>query len=446
MALAFNRKRSPALSAPAICLGTALFAPLLGAEDLRDTVVRALNASPEVAEAANLHRARGEELEQARAGYRPSLDLLAGYGYEYTDSPGSRASGKDSVELGRGEFGLQARQPLFDGWATRNDVERQESRMASALANLDAVAEAVAARAAASYIDLLRFDRLKQLSGQSLEVHLRIQDQVRLRSDAGVGRKADLEQVNARVALAEANLVAAQVNVVDAQTAYRRAVGDMPPQTLERPLPASDTLPSTLEEAVDLARTANPKVHVATADIAAAEARNRFARRANYPTLDLEVSANMNNDIDGISGYNNDLEAMLRLRYNLYRGGADAARIRETAYNVNEAREVRNLTYRQLEEEVRLAWAAYEATARQVPLLAAQERAAEATREAYEKQFNIGQRTLIDLLNSENEVLQARQSLVNAESDRLLAYYRLLQAMGATLDHFGLEPVAVPDD
>jgi adhesin transport system outer membrane protein len=125
------------------------------------------------------------------------------------------------------------------------------------------------------------------------------------------------------------------------------------------------------------------------------------------------------------------------MRYNLFRGGTDAARKRATAHNINEAKDIRDRSVRQLEESIRLAWAAFQATAAQVPLLERQVVAAKATRDAYAKQFNIGQRTLLDVLNSENEVLQGRESLVETRADHLLAQYRVLEAMGMLVDNFG---------
>jgi len=416
---------------------TASYVASASAVTLTEAVDQALEASPEVARAITVWEARQQEVSQARAGYRPTVDLRAGYGWERTDSPGTRAAGSEERELERGEFGLDATQMLFDGWGTASEVERQEARTRSAVAEVAAVAESIAADAVAAYVDLWRFSELEALSERSLQVHLRIQDQIRLRSDAGVGRRADLDQVESRVALTEANLVAAQVNRIDAETTYRRVMGQFPDSGLVMPAVEPSRLPASLEEALDQAKAANPRLAVAASDIAAAQALHRSAKQFKYPRLTLELSGNLDNNLDGVEGYNNDVSAMLRLRYNLYRGGADSARIQETAYNVSEAKEVRNLTTRQLEEAVRLAWTAYGATARQVPLLETQVTSAIATREAYEMQFNIGQRTLIDLLNSENEVLQGQVSLVDARADRLLAYYRLLEAMGRLVEHFG---------
>jgi len=408
------------------------------AADLREVVREALSTNPDVAEARNQWLARREEVRQAEGGFLPSVDLTAGIGYEYTNDPGTRAGNSGSTDLNRTELGLAVRQMLFDGWGTQSEVVRQRARTDSAAARLLAVGETTAMKATQAYVDLQRYRELHAITAESLATHKRIQDQIRLRSEAGVGRRADLEQIKSRVALAEVNLVAADVNLQDAHTTFQRVVGTLPsgdhaPATL-----APDALPGTLQRALEIAQANNPVLHTAAADIEAARAQHEAAKQYDYPRFDLEVGGNLNDNISGTEGYANDMAAMLRMRYNLYRGGSDAARKRATGYNINAAQDVRDRSVRQLEESVRLAWAAFEATRAQLPFLQSQVDAARATRDAYQKQFNIGQRTLLDLLNSENEVTQARQSLVDTTTDHLLAQYRLLEATGALTDHLGV--------
>ena len=404
--------------------------------DLAGVVRETLSTNPDVAEARDRWLARREEVRAAEGGFLPSLDLNAGIGYEYTDSPSTRARDDDSNELTRTELGLAARQMLFDGWGTRSEVSRQQARANSAAAQLLSVGESTAIKAARAYVDLQRYKDLRQISKENLDIHIRIQDQIRLRSEAGVGRRADYEQVRSRVALAEVNLVAADVNLLDAHTTFQRVVG-RPPKAGYAPaeIPPG-TFPESLQQALGIAQTNNPVLHTAAADIEAARAQHDAAKQYDYPRFDLELDGNMNDDIDGTEGEVDDMSAMLRMRYNLYRGGTDAARKRATAHNINEAMDIRDRSVRQLDETTRLAWAAYEATAAQVPLLERQVVAAKATRDAYAKQFNIGQRTLLDVLNSENEVLQGRESLVETRAEHLLAQYRVLEAMGALVDSF----------
>jgi adhesin transport system outer membrane protein len=413
--------------------------PSVQAQGLADTVREALRNSPDIAEARNRWLARTEEIREAQGGYRPSIDLDAGIGYESTNSPGTRAAGRGTEELTRRELGVSVRQMLFDGWGTRSEVQRQQAREESAAARLLATGEATALAAVRAYTDLGRYQAIREISDQSLATHLRIEDQIRLRSEAGVGRRADYDQVKARVALAEVNLIAADVNLRDARSTFERVVGrpaSLDPIMLDGLTP--EGLPASEDEALTTARGGNPLLEVAAADILAARAQADAARQNDYPRLDLELGARRDADIDGVEGDVEEVQAMLRLRYNLYRGGADSARKRVTAYNLGEAQDVRDRALRELQESVRLAWAAYQATRAQLPLLERQVDSAVATRDAYEQQFNIGQRTLLDLLNSENEVFQARQAVVEAKADNTIAQFRLIEAMGELVDRLGV--------
>ena len=425
---------------------TVVLAYLLGAgnaalaqdRDVSVVVREALLSNPDVAEARSQWLARREEVRQAEGAYLPTIDLNAGFGYEYTNSPGTRAAGRDATEFERNEFGVNIRQMLFDGRGTESEVSRQQARTNSAAARLLTVGQSTAMKAVAAYVDLQRFREQRDISVESLTIHKRIQDQIRLRSEAGVGRRADYEQVNSRVALAEVNLLAAEVNLEDARTTFQRVVGTMPSGGYGSAELAAGVVPDSLQRVLDVARANNPVLHTAAADIEAARAQHEAARQFDYPRFDLELGGNLNDDLSGTEGYANDMAAMVRMRYNLFRGGSDAARKRVTEHNIDEAKSIRDRSVRQLEESVRLAWAAFEVTHAQLPLLESQIVSARATRDAYEKQFNIGQRTLLDVLNSENEVLQARQSVVNTRADHLLAQYRLLEAMGTLIDQLAV--------
>ena len=432
-----------------LCLLPVVVALPASARDvgLSEVVREALTTSPDVTEARNQWMARREEVRQAEGGFLPSIDLNAGIGVESTDSPTTRSTQDGSNELTRKELGLTLTQMLFDGWGTHNEVKRQEARTASAAARLIAVGGSTAMQAVQAYVDLGRRQALRDISEESLRIHKRIEDQIRLRSEAGVGRGADLDQVLSRSTLAEVNLVAADVNLLDAQTTFRRAVGRPPGERVISPkVLGPDVLPGSLERALEIAQANNPVLRIAAADIEAARAQHEAAKQFDYPRFDLEVGGNLNDDIGGVEGHNDDVSAMIRMRYNLFRGGTDKARKRATAHNINEAKDVRDRSLRQLEESIRLAWAAYQATESQLPLLVSRVDAALATRNAYEKQFNIGQRTLLDLLNSETEVLQARQAVVETRADMVLAQYRVLEAMGALIDHTGVADVLVTAD
>ena len=322
---------------------------------------------------------------------------------------------------------------LFDGFATKNEVERQQERVNSEAFRLQGSAEITGLRAVEVFLDVLRRYDLLALTRNNLAEHQKIQRLVEKRSEQGVGRKADLDQVRTRVALAETNVVAAENNLADANTNYLRVVGELP-KNLQRPADSTPGLPPNQQQAIAMALTDNPTLKSAFVDVDAARAQHRAARSPLYPRFDLELESGWNDNLDGVRGIDNDRSVMIRMRYNLFRGGADMARRRQTAHLINEAAEVRNRTCRQVVESVRLSWAARESLARQLGSIQRQVNFSQRTRAAYEKQFTIGRRTLLDLLDSENELFLSNQDLINAKFDHAFASYRILAAMGRLIE------------
>jgi outer membrane protein, adhesin transport system len=409
----------------------------VAAASLEDTVRQTLATNPDVQFSINERRSRDAEVRQAWAGFLPAVDVVAGLGRESTNSPLTRGAGEDWPSLTRREAGVVGRQMIFDGMATRHEVARQRARVDAAAYTVFGTAEVVALRAAEVYLDVLRRQELLALAEENLGTHERIHDQIRLRSETGVGRRADLEQAEGRLALARANVIAEETNLEDAQTNFLRVVGELPGD-LERPaVPAA--IPSSLTELVDLALARHPVLRSAEADVEQAAAQRRAARSPFYPRFDIELARNWGRDLDGLRGVNEDWSAVLRMRYNLVRGGADLARRAQTVHQVSQAQDVRDRTSRQVIESVRLSWTAHSAIARQIEYLRRHMEAAAATRTAYAQQFNIGQRSLLDVLDSEAEWFEASRAHTNAAYDGLFAQYRILAGMGALLENLGVE-------
>lgn len=404
---------------------------------LEETVEQTLRTNPEMLAAIHEYESRKQEVKQAKADYLPHLSVSAGTGEEERIAP---ATGNEPVELTRSELGLHARQLVFDGFATTAEIARQQARVDSASYGSIDTAESLALRTAEVYLNVLRHAELMELTQESLWEHQNIHDQMKLRSQTGVGSKADLDQIAARLALANANLIVAKNNLADAQTNFYRVTAVFPQiQNMARPnMPKN--LPADINEAVDLATERHPVLLSAKADVEAAQAQYKASASRFMPRLDLEVDKRWDEDIGGIEGEDEDLIFALRLTYDLYSGGANKARRKQTASLLEQAREIRNNSRRQAVESMQLSWNAYEALSVQIDYLQAHVKAAQSTKEAYAKQFNIGRRTLLDLLNTETEVVEARRSLINAEYDRLFSSYRIFKASGRLLGSLGVKP------
>jgi adhesin transport system outer membrane protein len=422
----------------AIVIPLCISVGIANADTLQEAVDATVKTNPDVLAATHERQAVSKEVDQAKAGYYPTLDLAVGTGWEMTDNPSTRASGRGEVHLNRDEASLNLRQMLFDGFETPNEVDRQEARTNSRAFGVFSAAENTALDAVLAYHNVLRQQKLVELAQTNLEAHQRTHDQIMLRAERGVGRKADMEQSLGRLALAEANLKSEQANLRDAETAYIRVVG-MPPSSLSLPDSPISMLPASVDEAIATAIENHPTLRLANYDVESAQAQHATAKAPFYPDLHFELGTRADHDIDGQEGKDKDITAMLRLRYNLYNGGRDSARREETAFLINQAAEIRNNTHRQVEESVRLSWNAWQTLNAQMPAREQHVQSSEKARDAYQQQFSLGQRTLLDLLDSENEVFRARTALVNTKYDELYAMYRILNSMGMLLQGLNVE-------
>lgn len=416
------------------------------AETLAEVLSQTLESNPEVRIDAARRMAVDEALSQARGGYFPKIDINYGKGRERRDNRTIKdeiaAQGDSGTSLGQQRYDrlLTLNQMLFDGFATSSEVSRNEARLASAAHKLAATSEQIALKAAEAYLEVLRLQEIIILTRQNLEVHERTYDQIKLRASSGVGRKSDLDQIEARLALSRANLTAAEANLQVANINYKLVVGVMPVSLVRPAAPDIGLLPKNADDAVVQSLANNRILKSASADVDAAQAQHRGAKAALSPRLDLELGAQRNDLQNKYHTYPTDdnTYAMLRLRYNLFKGGADLARIGETKHLTYEAQEIRNRAERQLEQSVRLSWNAYVSARDRLPNLGQHASSSLLTREAYTKQFAIGQRTLIDLLDSENEYYTASVNYVNGQYVELFSRYRILADIGQLIQSLGV--------
>jgi adhesin transport system outer membrane protein len=430
-----------AAGAPLVWLAAAGFA---GATTLEDTVQASLDNNPDVGVVQADREAIDQELRQARAGYLPSLDLRGAVGPEFTNSVGTRErntrppGGDASTTLMRYESQITLSQMLFDGFATRSEVQRQLSRVDSAAHRVQQAAEFVGLDAIEAHLDVLRNRVLVELARENLAEHQRLGGKVRQLEAQGASSIADVHQSEARVAAAQTAVATATGNLRDAQARYISVVG-IPAEGLEDPVVPVAAVPESQDAAAAKAAVDNPTVEVANADIEVAKAELTGSRAGNYPRLDIEAGAAANKNLDGIKGGDVDAQALLVLRYNLFRGGADVAREREAFSRLGEARERLRQAQRDAERDARVAYNALATAQARVESLRATVEAQRATRDVYAQQFDLGQRSLLDLLDAENELFVARSNLTTAQFTEMFGVYRVLAVDGDLLTTLNID-------
>ncbi|RQS56505.1 MULTISPECIES: TolC family outer membrane protein [unclassified Burkholderia] len=421
----------PLLAVLALASALAAASSLAAAQSLQEAVEQAIRTNPEVRATTYNREAADQGLKQARAGYWPRVDVDASIGKEQRDDVETRLLGLNRTTFTHRNANVTLSQMLFDGFAVRSEVARQQARIDSSANRVASTSEDVALRVVGAYLEVLRRRETTAAAEDNLESHRRIHDQIKLRSDRGVGRRADLYQAESRLALAQDNLRTEQSSLKDAEVAYARLVGSAP-DALVKPVAPEGALPPTERLALDAALANHPSLAGAEADVAQARARYDGAKAALWPRLDLELSAS--HDRDGVLGPTNDRRVMLRLRYNLFQGGADKARIGEAHAQIREAEEERNRTRLEIQESVSHAYNAYLTARDRMVVLKQYVDSSAATREAYMLQFGIGQRSLLDLLNAENEYYSARIDYIGGQYAEAASAYRVFAGMGQLLD------------
>lgn len=400
---------------------------------LTEAIQSTLQYHPEISQSVNSRLTADEELKFARGGYLPTVDLLLGYGRENTDSPSTRALGDHNEEtMNRGDAEVRLRQMLFDGFGTPNEVRRNEANVNSKAFRILGTSETAALRTVEVYLEVLKRREMVTLAKNNLQAHERIGDQIRLRSERGVGSTADNDQAIARLALAQNNLYTEEVNLADAEANFYSATGKMPDQ-LEAPSTVKADVPADLLAARQTMVSENPLLKSAQADVNAAESQYEAAKAPFYPRFDLELAKAANNNVDGEEGHYNSWEAQVVMRYNLFNGMRDKAHLNATTHQIDESKDIRNNALRLLNENLSLAWDAMENAKKQTQPAREYADYTRKVREAYQQQFTLGQRTLLDLLDSENELFTANRRYTEVRYTEEFSMYRVLSSMGALL-------------
>lgn len=400
-------------------------------QTLEQAVAYTIATNPDLKSSYNEFRSAVKSSDAAVGAYLPSIDLDAGIGYEGINEAESVGGG--STDLTRKEATVSLTQLLWDGNATLNDIDRTAADAESLRLQLLSQASDLALQVTEIYLDAVKAYEVLQLSESNLKVHKDIYKDIKRRADSGVGSTADVTQVEARIAKAHGNLLAAQNNLFDTHTQFQRVVGQVP-LGLIYPRADESRIPLTLEEALDQAIASHPVIQTSHADVDAARFQYKQSKGNFYPTFSIEASQTWRDDAGGDEGRSDETLAMLRMRYNLYNGGSDSDLSERAAYQLNKAKDLRDNAYRQVEEGLRLSWSALDLTLQQKQFLSDHVDSASETVIAYEKQYRIGQRTLLDLLNTENELFEARKDYLDAHYAEQYAKYRVMNATGNLLD------------
>jgi adhesin transport system outer membrane protein len=359
-----------------------------------------------------------------------------GEGREKSRNVTTRLIGND-VTLTRQEAEISISQLLFDGGAASGQVKRFNARMEGAGYTIAGTMEDIALRSGQAFLDVGRLREQLAIARDNIGVHQKTLSDVNALADAGRGRRADVVQAEARLALAASSAEQLAGQLAQAEDSFRHLVG-RPPGALAAPSTVAE-VPGEPAQAVTQALAGHPTIKGAEKEVEAAQYDRESARaRVAVPRVTIEAGASRNRDIDGIAGPNEDRFAMLRLRYNFFRGFGESERVRETEARIDEALATLRRLRIDVERDVRQAWSGLASERQRLPQLAQYARASADVADAYRLQFQLGQRTLLDVLNAENERYNAVSNYIAARATVTASELRLLATQGRLVEALGL--------
>ena len=417
----------------------ALAAGTASADTLREALVSTYNANPTLTGQRETLKSTDAGVAIARAAGRPQVSATVGLTRDLT------RSGRFDVGGSKGPFitgGVDLSYPLFQGGTVRNNVEAAKTRVEAGRATLRAVEGDVFTEAVAAYMDVIRDRAIVELNSNNVKVLETNLQATRDRFEIGDVTRTDVAQSEARLSLQRSALLDAQARLTSSEENYRRVIGKRPDAL--QPPPPLPPFPATADQAVQIALANNPDLIAVTRQAEAANYDVRSVRGTRLPTVSAVASGDYANtvsgDTQGIPRSGTATSIGVQGRIPLYQGGLPAARIRQAQALEGETLERRIATERAVVANTRSAFATYKAATDAIASNQVAVSANELALEGARAENSVGTRTILDVLNAEQELLNSQVALVTARRDQYVAGFQLLNAMGqAEADDLGLE-------
>lgn len=398
------------------------------AQSLSDALTAAyLNNPTLLARRARL-RSTDEEVPQALANWRPDVSVSSDAGYSSVENTLSAGTARNQTRQ-TGSFGLDISQPLFRGGRTLAATAEAENNVRAERARLLATEQDVLLDAVTAFVDVFRDEAVLKLNINNELVLKRQLEATRDRFEVGEITRTDVHQAEARLARATADRIQSEGNLERSRAAYQNVVGEPSPSNPNAPDIPTD-IPESKAEAIKLSAVKNPDVLSAEFDRRAALDNVDEVWGELLPEVDLTAGLSRSYEPSGESGRTTTAEVSLNLSIPIYQQGTVYSRLREARQDAAEEAFTIDQQRREVVEEATQAWESLQTARAQVDSFQTQIEANVVALEGVEREASVGSRTVLDVLDAEQELLDSRVSHVRAQRDEIVAIYQVKAAVG----------------
>jgi outer membrane protein len=397
------------------------------AETLMGALTKAYLNNPELNAGRAGVRVTDENIPIARAGKLPRVSMTIDQGIQVTDTRNFQGRPEGTLP---GAITLNAQQNLFDGYRTDNRLRAADSQVLASREELRNTEQNVLLDAVAAYLNVLRDTAILNLRTNNIDVIEEQLRQTRDRFKVGEVTRTDVAQSESRLAFAQAQAASSEAQLKSSLASYVQVIGSEP-KKLGAAKPVEKMLPRNRKTALSIASSEHPAITGALHGVDVQSLSVRIAEADLYPSLDLQASAAYRaQDIGVGSTYRTDLQIVGRLTIPIFTGGGDYAQIRQEKERLGQSRLQADISRDRVRAAVAASWGQLESSRAQIKAAQAQVDAAESALSGVREEAKVGQRTTLDVLNAQQEVLDARVNLIISQRDRVVASYNVLASIG----------------
>jgi len=397
------------------------------ADTIESALAKAYMNNPDFNAQRAALRATDEGVQRARAGLLPSVSASSSLGRQSSNYNSTSTSSNDL--LSPRTLGVSVTQSLYNGARVTNQIDQSEKSVLAAREQLRSVEQKVLFGASSGYMAVVRDTAVLKVRQANINVLKEQLRQTEDRFNVGEVTRTDVAQVSAQLAAAEAERSAAQASLASSVASYQQIIGSMP-DALADAVPLVNMVPTSLDQALLIGQADHPDIRTARFSVDIAAAGVKIAQGELLPSLSLKGSLTHANDYKSADDEYNDASIVASLTIPLYEGGEVHARVRQLKETLGQRRLEADSALRAVIAEISSAWSQYITSQARIKAAETQIEAATVALNGTREEAKVGQRTTLDVLIADQTLLGAQVNLVTAQTDRVVASYRVLSSVG----------------
>ncbi len=413
-----------------ICLLMGIFTISMSAMGIKEVLRETIETNPHISQKIHEYKEVVEDLQIAKKGWKPTLDYLGSMGKEWTKNS---STGFENVNYNVYQHSLILTQNIFSGWSTTHQINIQKARIAASAYHMIETVNDTAFNLVRYYIEVLKSKELLNVANENIDIVDSIYQKVQKLYNAGLTTKSERNKVAASLALSKSNYITQENRLQNALYQFKFYYGKSVKTDDFIDPDTSFPMPHHYKDGLDRTLKNNPSIIVQSYNIKVAKEDYLEKKSKYYPKVDIELRRSWSRNLGAVVGRDDRYSALLKVQYNFFNGFKDKSTLQKGISKINKEAQLLEKTKREAMQTYDLSWAAYEELQKQWKHLEEYKKYAVRTLRLYSKEFDMGKRSLLDLLSAQNDIINSKSQIIRTKYNFMFAKYRILDSQGDLL-------------